>query len=52
MKSSAEKKKKKKKKNLCNWYFFKLSQLVEAIQMSTHSICFYKEVDKCTQAVI
>ena len=25
---------------------------VEAIQMSTHNICFYKEVDKSTLAVI
>ena len=25
---------------------------VEAIQMSSHNICFYKEVDKSTLAVI
>ena len=25
---------------------FELPQLVEAIQMSSHNICFYKEVDK------
>ena len=27
-------------------YSFELHQLVDAIQMSTHKICLYKEVDK------
>ena len=33
-------------KSICCGYSFELPQLVEAIQMSTHNICFYKEVDK------
>ena len=28
------------------WYSFELHQQVNAIQMSTHSICFYKVVEK------
>ena len=32
-------------KSICCWYSFELPQLVEAIQTSTHNICFYKEVD-------
>ena len=28
------------------WVSFKLHQQVDAIQMGTHNICFYKEVDK------
>ena len=32
-------------------YSSELPQLVEAIQMSTHNICFYKVVDKSTLAV-
>ena len=38
-------------KELCCWYSFELPQLVEAIQMSTHNICFYKEVDESAQAM-
>ena len=32
-------------KSICCWYLFELPQSVEAIQMSTSSICIYKEVD-------
>ena len=32
----------------CCWYSFELPQLVEAIQMSTNNIRFYKEADKNT----
>ena len=32
-------------KNIRCGYLFELPQLVEAIQMSTHNICFYKEVE-------
>ena len=39
-------------KNICCGYLFELPQLVEAIQMSSHNICFYKEVDKNTLSVI
>ena len=39
-------------KNICCGYSFELPQLVEAIQMSTHNICFYKEADKSTLVVI
>ena len=39
-------------KNICCGYSFELPRLVEAIQMSSHNICFYKEVDKSTQTVI
>ena len=39
-------------KSICCWYSSELPQLVEAIQMSTNNICFYKEVDKSTLAVI
>ena len=42
-------------KNICCnscWYSFELPGLVEAIQTSTHNICFYKEVGKSTLAVI
>ena len=35
-------------KSICCGYLFELPRLVEAIQMSTHNICFYKEVDKST----
>ena len=31
---------------------FELPRLIEAIQMSSHNICFYKEVDKSTLTVI
>ena len=34
-------------KSIC-WYLFELPRLVEAIQMSTISICLYKEADKST----
>ena len=30
-------------KNICCGYPFELPRLVEAIQMSSHNICFYKE---------
>ena len=33
------------RKNICCRYSFELPQLVEAVQMSSHNICFYKEVD-------
>ena len=39
-------------KSIYCWYSFELPRLVEAIQMSTNIICFYKEADKSTQAVI
>ena len=39
-------------KSICCWYSFELPQLAEAIQMSTNNICFYKELDKSTLAVI
>ena len=35
-------------KSICCGYSFELPRLVEAIQMSTHNICFYKEEDKST----
>ena len=33
-------------------YSFELPRLVEAIQMSTHNVCFYKEVDKSALVVV
>ena len=33
-------------KSICCGYSFELHQQVDAIQMGTHSICLYKEVDK------
>ena len=39
-------------KSICCGYLFKLPQLVEAVQISTHYICFDKEVGKSTQAEI
>ena len=33
-------------KNICCGYSFELPQQVEAIQMSTHNICFYKKNHK------
>ena len=39
-------------KNMCSWYSVKLPQHVETILFSSCIICFYKEVDKSTQAVI
>ena len=36
----------------CYGYSFELPRLVKAIQMSSHNICFYKEVDKSTLTVI
>ena len=39
-------------KSICCGYSFELPRLVEAIQMSTDNIYFYKEVDKSTLAVI
>ena len=38
-------------KNICCWYSYELPRLVEAIEMSTNNIRFYKEVDKNTLAV-
>ena len=36
-------------KSICCGYSFELPRLVEAIQTSSHNICFYKEVDcACT----
>ena len=32
--------------SICCGYPFELHQQLDAIQMDTHSICFYKEVDK------
>ena len=39
-------------KGICCVYSFKLHRQVDAIQMSTHNICFYKEVKKSTLAAI
>ena len=39
-------------KNICCGHSFELPRLVKAIQMSSHNICFYKEVDKSTLTVI
>ena len=36
----------------CCGYSFELPRLVEAIQMSTHSICYFKEVDNITWTAI
>ena len=33
-------------KGICCGYSFELHQQVDAIQMGTHNICLYKEVDK------
>ena len=33
-------------KNICCGYTFELHRQVNAIQMGTHNICLYKEVDK------
>ena len=33
-------------KRICCGYSFELHRQVDAIQMSTHNICLYKEVDK------
>ena len=33
-------------KSICCGYLFELHLQVDAIQMVTHNICFYKEVDK------
>ena len=33
-------------KSICSGYSFELHQQVDAIQMGTHNICLYKEVDK------
>ena len=39
-------------KMICCGYSFELPRLVEAVQMSTHNIWFYKEVDKSRRAII
>ena len=39
-------------KYICCGYSFELPRRVEAIQMSSHNIGFYKEVDKSTLTVI
>ena len=33
-------------KSICYWYSFRLYPLVGAIQVSTNTICFHKEMDK------
>ena len=33
-------------KSICCGYSFELHQQVDAVQMGTHNICLYKEVDK------
>ena len=33
-------------KSTCSWYSFELHQQVDAIQMGTHNIYHYEEVDK------
>ena len=33
-------------KSICCGYSFELHRQVDAIQMGTHNICIYKEVDK------
>ena len=38
-------------KSICCGYSSELPRLVEAIQMSTHNICFYKKVDTNTLAL-
>ena len=39
-------------KNVCCGYSFDLPQQVQAIQMSTHNICFYKENQKIYHIII
>ena len=39
-------------KNICCGYLFELPRLVEAIQRSTHNICFHKGVYKSTLVAI
>ena len=39
-------------KSICCGYSFELLQQSNAIQMGTHNICLYKEVDKPTLALI
>ena len=39
-------------KSICCGYSFELPGLVQAIQTSTHNICFYKVVDKSTLTVM
>ena len=39
-------------KNMCCGYSFELPRLVVVIQMSSHKICFYEEVDKSALTVI
>ena len=39
-------------KSICCGYSFELPRQVEAIQTSTYNICYYKEVDTRTLAVI
>ena len=36
-------------KSICYGYSFKLHRQVEAIQMGTHNICLFKQVDKMYQ---
>ena len=38
--------------SICCWNSFKLPRQVEAIQMSTNNICFYKAINKSTRSVI
>ena len=39
-------------KNIGCWYSFEMHQQVDTIQMGTHNLFLYKEVDKNTLAVI
>ena len=39
-------------KSICCGYSFELHRQIDAIQMGTHNICLYKEVDKNALAVI
>ena len=39
-------------KSICFGYMLEFPWLVEAIQTSSHNLCFYKEVDKSILAVI
>ena len=34
------------RKNICSWYSFELPRLVEAFQISTNYICFYKKKNR------
>ena len=38
--------------SICCWHSFELPRQVEAIQMSTNNICWYKAINKSTRSVI